>query len=201
MRRTGCIVGKEGDGVDNTANVEKELKWIAFLHSKRFLVLFAVVWCAFFGVIWVILVRNENHITKMDSDRISLADPAEYRYAAENISWQKDEISVTKDYVQISGWILKSGTGVNSVAIKVGIRDLDTGELSILPTDVIERPDVTEMMNDGNDYNYSGFSVKIPYWDKLDTDTDYELIIQYDLNDDPQVYVPLNATLKKGTMI
>ena len=172
---------------------EKEL--IEYFHSVRFVTVIFVLMGLLFTIGWIILVENENHIVTLKPESVVVSDASGYRFNVENISWKKDDISITEDYVCISGWLLKQGQQVDKVEIRVLLRNLNTGEYLVLPTDVIERSDVTEYINDGKDYNYCGFSVKIPYWDELDT-TDYEVLAQYALNDDPRVYISLCSSLK-----
>ncbi len=82
------------------------------------------------------------------------------------------------------------------MAIKIVLKDMDTGEYFLLPTNIVIRKDVTEYFADDNNYDYSGFSLTIPYWKELDTSKDYELFAQYDLNDNERVYVPFHTTIK-----
>lgn len=175
----------------------REQQFITFLHSKVFLRRFAVLSCILFAVGWAVLVKNENRIERAGADQVIPSDPAGYRFELEQVSWEKDAIPAVKDFVCISGWVVKPGEEVGRVAIKVILKNTETGECLILPTDVVERTDVTRYMDDGNNYDDSGFSVKIPYWDELDTDTDYEIILQYQLNDHPITYLPLAPTLKE----
>ena len=173
---------------------EKEL--MQFIHSWRFLLIFFLVAGILFAIGWGILVWNENRITVVDPDIIIPVDVSNYKFNLENVEWEKDDISITQDYVKISGWFVEKGQEVKKVALKIVLKDVNSDIYYVLPTDVAERTDVTEYINDGNNYDYSGFSVKIPYWEALE-DTDYEIYVQYDLNDDSRVYVPLNTTVKE----
>lgn len=180
-----------------TNNDERENNFMNFIHSEKFIGLYALIMCVLFTIGWFILVMNENRIEKLNPNLIIPVDASEYRFDLENVAWEKDEISITKDYVYIDGWLIKPGEQVNKAAIKVVIKKSNTDMYYILPTDLIERKDVTESMDDGNDYKYSGFSVKIPYWDELDTDIDYEIFAQYNLNSNARVYIPFHTTIKK----
>ena len=175
---------------------EKEMRFIEFIHSRKFLSVLAFFMCVLFIVGWIVLVKNENRIIELKSDLNLPMDESTYVYNLENVTWKKDDISITKDYVCISGWLIKRGEQVDKAAIKIVLKDVETGKCFLVPTDVVTRPDVTEYFADNNKYDYSGFSVKIPYWVELDTDKDYELFAQYDLNDNTRVYVPFHTTLK-----
>ena len=176
----------------------RESELIAFLHSKAFLRRFAVLMCALFAVGWVVLVKNENRIGRTDAARVIPADPGHYSLGLDQVSWEKDDIPAAKDFVCISGWIFKPGEEVDRVVIRIILKNTVTGECLVLPTDVVERTDITQYMDDGNNYDYSGFSVRLPYWDELDTDTDYEIIAQYQLNDHPVEYLTFEPTLKEA---
>ena len=180
-----------------TKNDDREPDFISFIHSERFLGLFALIMSILFTIGWVILVINENRIEELNPNLIIPVHESEYRFELENVTWEKDEVSITKDYVCIAGWLIKPGEQVEKAAIKVVLKKSDSDMYYVLPTDLIERKDITESMDDGNDYTYCGFSVKIPYWDELDTDTDYEILAQYNLNSNERVYIPFHTTLKK----
>lgn len=175
---------------------EKEKMFIEFIHSRKFLSMFVFLMCVLFIIGWIVLVKNENRILELKCDLNLPMDESMYVYNLDNVTWKKDNISITKDYVCISGWLIKRGEQIDKVAIKIVLKDIKTGKCVLVPTDIVTRPDVTGYFADGNEYTYSGFSVKIPYWEELDTDNDYELFAQYDLNDNTRVYVPFHATLK-----
>ena len=170
---------------------EKETKFIEFIHSKKFLGWFFALMTVLFAVGWVVLVMNENRVSTLNPDDVRISNPADYAYYLDNVSVEK------KGFITVSGWIIKPGERVNKVAIKVVLKDSEDGKFYVAPTDVQVRPDVTAHFNDGNNYDYCGFSMRIPYWEKLDTEADYELFAQYDLNDNARAIVPFNALLKQ----
>ncbi len=176
--------------------IKSEKDFIELIHSKRFVAAFFVVMGVIYAVCWMVLVRNENRIYTLKPEDVVLSDASGYGFNVENVDWEKDEISITEDYVYISGWLVKPGEQSDKVAIKIVLKDLNTGEYFVVPTEVTVRSDVTDLYNDGNEYDYCGFSVKIPYWNGLEK-TDYEILAQYDLNDNPRAYVPFFTSVKK----
>ena len=175
--------------------IRNERDFIDYIHSWRFIKLFIAVIAACFAIVWIILVWNENRITSLDPEDVILADASEFETYLDGIVWERDLIPLTKDYVNISGWIVRPGVPIDRVSIRLVLKNLSTGEYSVLPTEVVEREDVSEYIDDDITYDYSGFRVKVPYWDELDV-SDYEMLVQYHLNDYPMVYVPLNTTIK-----
>ena len=177
--------------------IRKERDFMLSLHSWRFLSVFFIVIAVCYAVGWGILVWNENRITVLRADTVVPADASDYWVNLDKVEWKKDDIAITDDFVQISGWIVKPGQQVDKVEIRIVLKDTSTGECYVFPTDVTERPDVTEFFHDGTLYDECGFSVRVPYWEELDH-TDYEILAQYDLNNDSRVYVPFHTTIKKS---
>ncbi len=175
--------------------IKNEEVLIEYIHSRQFLISFFIVIGLLFAIGWSVLVWNENRIRILDKNAITPADSSIYQFYLETVEWKKDDVSITKDFVKIAGWIIKPGEPVERVAIRIVLKDMTSGDYRILPTEVIKRTDVTESINDRNNYDYCGFSVRIPYWKELDN-TDYEILVQYKLNENYVVYVPLNTTLK-----
>lgn len=177
---------------------KKEDKVLSILQSKRFLILFTVFLAAVFTAGWGLLVWNENRVVVIDSESIPEATDGEFRYGIEELIWQEDGVSITKDFVRISGWIVKPGEEIQTSAIWVVLKDSKTGIYYRLPTELTDREDVTDWMNDGLSYMLSGFYVCIPRWKALDTDTDYKVYVLDVLNGTEKM-VSLGTTLKTWT--
>ena len=173
-----------------------EKRFIAYLHSDSFIVLFLFALGICFSIGWGILVWNENRIRNLSSVDVNVTTASDYNAEIESASWKRDENSLTKDYVTISGHLYRRDTSVERAAIRIVLKDPDTGNYLVLPTDLTLRTDITEKKHDGNNYDYSGFSVRIPYWDELSAN-DYEIFAQYDLNDEGRTFVPFHTTIKK----
>jgi hypothetical protein len=174
----------------------KEQRFIAYLHSGRFIVLFLCALGICFSIGWGILIWNENRIRHLSSADVNVTAASDYDAEIESVSWKRDDISLTSDYVTISGHLYRRGTSVERSAIRIVLKDPGTGNYLVLPTDLTLRTDITEKIHDGNNYDYCGFSVRIPYWDDLSA-KDYEIFAQYDLNDEGRTFVPFHTTIKK----
>ncbi len=111
-----------------------------------------------------------------------------------------DGVSITDDYGYIYGWMIKPGCTLRSVKMHVVLKNTETGKYYVVPTNIVERKDITEMMNDGNVYDRCGFWVSLPRLDELDQkDRDYEIYALYELNDEECKLIPFQNTLKKRT--
>ena len=131
------------------------------IQSKRIILKIVCVLSVVFAVVWVIFVENDIFIRKIDITKMEINTGNEYIHSLDDVSWKKDDISITKDYVTLSGWLIKKGEDAKTVSIKVVFQDMNTEQCYVIPTTMFERDDVTENINDGLDYKNSGFSVKI----------------------------------------
>lgn len=176
-------------------NNTREQRFMEWLHSDRFIVLLLCALAVCFAIGWGVLVWNENRILHLSASDVNVTKDSTYRAEIENVSWKRDDISLTKDFIVISGYLYRSGVAVEKAAIRIVLKDPASGEYLVLPTDLTVRTDITEKNNDGNNYDYCGFSVRIPYWEELDG-KDYEIFAQYDLNNEKRTYVPFHTTIK-----
>lgn len=75
----------------------------------------------------------------------------------------KYDINVSYDgtHYIISGWCMKPGESIWEVDLSLILWDKEAGKGFQFPTVLCQRPDVTEVMKDGNYYDYSGFTSTI----------------------------------------
>ncbi len=172
-----------------------EDKIMTYMKTPNFLVLFTFSTTIILTIAWIFLVKHENRIIETNIEPSIIADSSNYLMYIDNLTWKRDNISNTKDYINIEGWLIKPGEEVKTAAIKIVFQDTETGKYYIIPTTMVERDSVTEYFADGLSYKYSGFSVRIPYFNELDTNKDYSLYALYSLNDN-QALVSFNTTLK-----
>lgn len=172
-----------------------EDKIMNYMQSKKFLLSFTFAIIVILTAIWIFLVHHENRIIEIDIEPTIIADSSNYLMYIDNLTWKRDNISNTKDFINIDGWLIKPGEEVKTATIKIVFQDTETEKYYIIPTTMVERNDVTKYSADGLSYQYSGFSVCIPYFNELDTSKDYSLYALYSLNDN-QVLVPFEITLK-----
>lgn len=176
-----------------------EERIIKGIQSKCFLTAFSVSLVMIFALGWIVFVRNDTLIREIDVDPDIIVDDHDlhqYHFKIEELVSEKDNISITKDYLKIKGWLVCNGEATQSASIKIVFQDVTTGKYYLIPTQMDDRDDVTQEMNDGNNYRYSGFSVNVPYINELEDDSkDYKLFALYQLNSS-RVLLPFNTTLK-----
>ena len=88
-----------------------------------------------------------------------------YMFNVDNVNFSSDHLSNTRDYIEISGWVISSSEDMDRATIDVVLKSLTTGKCYKVPTTVVERPDITEAYGVAQDkrYNWSGFKLKIPH--------------------------------------
>ncbi len=72
-----------------------------------------------------------------------------------------DSIVSKNGYIEMSGWALKPGEDIKQAESFFVLRNEDTGEYYRVKTGTEERKDVTEMLDDGNIYDYAGVSTSV----------------------------------------
>lgn len=169
------------------------------IHTKNFAICFLLSCIIIIMIIWFILVWHENHITKFAFNKNQLEDPSQFLFSIDNVNYRKDGLPTTRDYIQISGWLVKPDEGIKSVGIHIILKNVDTKQFYLLPTTIVERTDVTSFLFDEYyQYNFdqSGFSVKIPQSNNINTDHyDYEIMALYTLNNKSYI-VPFDTSVK-----
>lgn len=83
------------------------------------------------------------------------------------------------NYLSMGGYAYKPGTDIESASINILAQDTDTGIYYVLPTEIEVREDITESVNDGHNYDYSGFKCVV-YKSKLPKH--FNLYILYQCN-------------------
>lgn len=129
------------------------------------------------AVSFLIFSNNAAYIESMSPGKKTFIQGNEYKNSS-GIKIKKgkyiynvEQASITKnskkrDVIDIKGWIIKKGVREESTIIKVALKK-NSGLYYLLPTTVTYRSDVTNVINDGTSYNYSGFSVHMPVATKL----------------------------------
>ena len=141
--------------------------------------------------VWGLLVWNNIHISKIDTTKYSVYGTGVdgYEMMVENVTAKKDDISITKDYITISGWVANTNEDMSRVTIDVVLVNVDTNEAYIVPTTMSERTDVTEYYGT-HKLDWSGYSVKIPFSNKIDTEKyNYWIMALLKINDNDAVIV------------
>lgn len=74
---------------------------------------------------------------------------SKYLYNIDNLD------KVNQDNFEVKGWIIKKKENIKNVSINIMLKD--DNKFYVLPTKIVKREDVTEKLNDGVNYNFSGF--------------------------------------------
>lgn len=158
-------------------------------QNRKVLVRFLICIIIVISVVWAILVWNNTHIAKIDTTKYPIygAYTNGYEMTVENVNATKDNVSITKDYITISGWLVNTNEDMSRVTIDIILVDKDTNEAYLVPTTMQERTDVTEYYGTHN-FNWSGYSVKIPFNNKVDTEKhNYWIMALVKINDNDAV--------------
>jgi hypothetical protein len=97
-------------------------------------------------------VQSFSYITNLKGKHIQ----GKYVYKVDNATISRN--SRKNPTLDVNGWIIKKETPINSISITVALKNSDNSYF-LLPTVVTTRPDVTNTIDDGTNYDYSGFSV------------------------------------------
>lgn len=149
---------------------EKIIKW---LHSYSFIKLFAVISIiCIFGLCLLLRIHEKSIETiNISNYNVYPSDTIEYSYFFNSLKNTNNS--------DIYGWLILKGVDTGDIATKIVLKEQNSDVGYIIPTEVKLRKDVTEYINDGHNYNSSGF---YSYWDnippELDTDSkDYDVYI------------------------
>lgn len=167
------------------------------LHNKNTIIKILIYAVIILLIGWGILIKNETRITKISVEKQAIASKSEgYTYFIDNLEHKGGGISITKDYIGLSGWIIKKGVELDTASIRIVLRNVVTNDFFLIPTAMVSRKDITSYINDGFEYDNCGFSVKIPINEVINTvKYDYEIYALSCFNDKERL-VPLNTTIK-----
>jgi len=116
------------------------------LQNIKTIKLFMIVMSILLLLGWMGLVWNENAIREMDLDNIIFAEDSDgYLVCVDSLKRSEDGVTLTENYIELSGWMIRSGESVRDVSIKIIFRNMDTNEYLIIPTTVVDRRDVTQL--------------------------------------------------------
>ena len=116
-----------------------EDKIMNYMQSKKFLLSFTFAIIVILTAIWIFLVHHENRIIEIDIEPTIIADSSNYLMYIDNLTWKRDNISNTKDFINIDGWLIKPGEEVKTATIKIVFQDTETEKYYIIPTTMVER--------------------------------------------------------------
>ena len=126
---------------------------------------------------------NEMRVTEVDVSNIPKSTVGDgVKIGLDNAYYQKNDLAGTQ--IVIKGWCVISGKEPNPIVTHVLLRDVNSNIYYKLPTTVVTRDDVTEYINDGTDYKYSGFESSFKYSGFDFESTSYEIVLLYEIGDE-----------------
>ena len=153
-------------------------KDIRSLYTKSLVLSVIFFTIVLITLLWMALRWNEGRIRQIDVNNYSLSGKSEgFKWYVGNVSVpQKMNDNWGKGYLEISGWLIRKGEDIRTIEQYVVLKDVETGNIFRIPTEVTERTDITERRNDGHNYDMCGFYSKLGDNDYIDIySNDYEV--------------------------
>ena len=164
-------------------------------HKKKFIVSFVLIMVACIILLCSFLSWNEMRVTKVDVSNIpELSLDNDVKLNLDNAYYQKDALVGTQ--IVIDGWCIIEGQETNPIVIHVLLKDMNRNIYYKLPSVVKIRDDVTEYLDDGTDYGYSGFGAFFNYSGFDFESTSYEIVLLYEVNDEAYL-IPSGHTISE----
>lgn len=160
-------------------------------QRRKIIIRFLICTILFASMIWGILVWNNTHISQLNISAYAVYRTGTdgYEMHIDSANCSKDNISTTKDYITISGWVANKNESIDRVTIDVILIDTKANIAYAIPTTIQERTDIAEYFG-LNNLKWSGFAIKIPYGNKIDTEkSNYEIAALLKINDNNAVVV------------
>lgn len=154
-------------------------------QERKIVVRFLICILGIITAIWGILIWNDTRIYQLDISEYTVYQTGldGYEMGVESANCSRDEVSITKDYITVSGWVINEYESMDRVKIQVVLIDSETGVAYVVPTTVQERADITEYFGTNN-FDWSGFSMNIPYGNVIDTEkNNYRIAALLKVND------------------
>lgn len=128
-------------------------------QNPKFIFLFLLISMTLWVILWAFMIWDDIQIRELDMTKIERLQPDErYETGIERLE--------VGNMIRIKGYVFERYTDSSPVEIRV-ILPVSASKGYILPTTVTFRGDITEEMNDGTKYDWSGFEVFIPKHDPL----------------------------------
>lgn len=175
MWRTKCSMVTEENRYDTVV-----------FHSKLFIGRFISIAIGIIILVCVVLYKHDTFTSEIDIKNMKILIKEQgVRYHFDKISL---EMNFRNEYeLQINGWCAIPGKPTNLVEMRVLLRDVSTQKIYQLPTTVNTRNDATSVINDGNSYENSGFSVHIMTRKFKEIGIKYEILLLYKVGGEEMV--------------
>ena len=182
------------EGIDITndpSGYRKVDNCMEVLHSRKAIVCLCAIGTALILLLCLFLSWSETRIYRIDVSELTKLE--------EGVTVAIDNNTYIKDYygdesIAINGWCIVNGRKTAPVALHVLLRDAKRDEYYEVPTTIVSRPDVTELINDGTNYDNSGFSVSLKNCSLHRSR--YEIFIRYRSGDDDYL-IPTSKKIRR----
>jgi Orthoreovirus membrane fusion protein p10. len=137
-----------------------------------------------------------DQVTQIPSESVVyLSDSQQYSYSIDTVRIQTTEQSNGRNCFYINGWFIEEGVPSGHSKFNIVLRSVNTGDYYRIPTKILVRSDVTKNLNDGINYNQSGFMCYIPL-EELFHENDYNYNIIFEIRDgDSDIFVNPNVNI------
>lgn len=140
---------------------------VSFIAVSSVVAFFCMLICC------IALYYNNFKVSKVNVDAYQKSD-ADIRFCF-------DELKLKKGKYLISGWALKEGTDIGYANNTVLLKNLTNNEYYKVKTKFIKRSDVTAHINDGKNYDNSGFQCRVNQ-KQLSAGIQYKVCFLYQTN-------------------
>lgn len=162
-------------------------------HTKKFVWRFICIAAIVIILLCIALVIHETAIKEVDMQgKEVLTSDQGVQYYLDHASWEKKIRN--EEEVVIDGWCVIPGKTTSPIEIHVLLKDSATQNVYQLPTTTVMRGDVTSHIDDGQNYDNSGFSVHIITNNLQIADHSYEILLLYKIGKEEYV-ISLNENL------
>lgn len=155
-------------------------------HSKRFIIWFMSIAMMVIILICGFLYIHKTAIKEVDLQGLDILSEEEgVKCHYDKIFYEMNFLNVYE--LQIDGWCAIPGKTTNLVEIRVLLKDTLTQKIYQLPTTVVTRTEATSVIDDGNSYDNSGFSVHIMTRKFNKAGKNYEILLLYDVGGEEMI--------------
>lgn len=159
----------------NSKIAERTIEKRMFIkYDPRKVAGFVSVVFSVFSVLFLLLVFFLNQ--RVEVIDISACD----RNSAEKVIFKIEEFDDSYDFISITGYAYIPGESIDYSNIQVLAHDMKKQVYYKLPTEIVLKKEITQGMNDGYNYDYSGFK-SVVYKNKIPTNCN--IAILYRCND------------------
>lgn len=160
------------------------------MQTEKFVKRFMIVAVAIMALICLFLSRYEMRLEEIDVDEITVLSDE----TVTNVDNAYYDCNGKR--LIINGWCIIKGKETNPVTMHVILKESDGNIFWKLPTAIVTRTDVTECVNDGINYDNSGYSVNADCRELDFSRNQYEILVLYESGDD-KFLIPLNRVVER----